>query len=438
MLTKYYTNPFDEDDDATCFADVDVVEVSMEDSREREYVPPPIQLTSRPSHVMSSMPRVDVQKDGNNPQDSEPSFCSAEGVSSGDSVNELSLSSFRSLPKKKNDGLGSPKADRWKIDELHQKLDELHRSMKEVNASKVVMEEDYEEYMESLKKSLASSIKEKNELFKAKSQLESDLRSVRAEKDNLAFLYSQEKDRNEVLSQQVSQLELELSLAHENHRKMMCDLHESHQEELARSARFTSSQGSEPLGGSSSGIVSRAEGGLLSSISTAHGSCHLDPWGDVDSRSSLHEKLDRVVATPPQLVKAAASSQPPANQVPFRNNIPSVREVRARGKGDPNTSSWSFGNSQEVSRRPELKTEKEKNEQQQERQKEISSLEAELLAHNKARADLSAKLTRLEKSRIRSTADRNQKSIVEEELEAEEKALGRIRLNLRSLQSLTR
>lgn len=439
MASNYYTNPFDNADDATCFADVDLVEVSMEELHEREEMLPTLQLTSRPSHGNSVAQTIEIQDENYYGRDSLASFQSAEVFPCADTANEVSLSSVRVLSNKKNNTAGSPKTDRWKLEELHQKLGELQRSMNEMTSSKRVMEGDYESYMKSLKEKLDSSIEEKNELLSTTAKLESDIRCLRAEKDDLAFLYRQEKERNGILSQQVTQLELELNLAHENHQKMMHELQQSHQEELSRSARLTSPHGSDLVGGSSIRSGSHTGVGLFSTFSTARGSHHLDHWTEVDSHSSFQEKSEVAAATAAApLLTSASSSLPPEQKVSSAMKSSSAPEVRARGKGNPNVSSWTFGNSEEVSRRPEQKTEKEKNECLQERLEEIETLDAELVLRSKTREMLSAQLTQLDKSKVRSAVDRQKKAAVERDLEEEEKAIGRIRLKLRGLQAFAR
>lgn len=438
MASKYYSNPFEEDDDATCFADVEVVEVPMDASREREDGIPVLQMTSRPSLSSSALPRLEVHDEDYSRRDSGVSFHSVELSPYSESVNETSFPNFPLTQNKKSSGghggMGSPRTDRWKLEELNQKLSELQHTMKEMSSSKSLMEGDYEEHMESLRHNLNTCVEEKNELLSAKSKLESDLRTLRAEKDDLSFLYNQEKERNEILSKEVTQLQLELSVARDTHHKMLNELQQSHQDELNRTSHLNSPHGSDLLGSTSSGTVVGA-GGFFSSVTTGRGSRTAEHGGEVDSRSSFQEKVEGVVTSqrPHEPTPAQQSVKVPAS-------VPGavVREVRSRGKGDPNVSSWSFGGNREVSHHPETKTEKEKNEEHKNRAQEIESLEAELRKHNQAREELNAQLTRLERSKVRCAGDRHKKSLVEDELEQEEKVIGHIRLKMRSLQAFAR
>lgn len=438
MTSKYYTNPFDEDDDATCFADVEVVEVPMDASREREDGIPLLQLTSRPSLSNSALPKLEVHDEGYYRRDSGVSFHSVELSPYNESANEMSFPNFPVTQNKKSSGvdsgMGSPRADRWKLEELNQKLAQLQLTMKEMNSSKTMMEGDYEEHMESLRHNLNSCVEEKNELFSAKSKLESDLRTLRAEKDDLSFLFSQEKERNEVLVKQVTQLQLELSAARDTHLKMLNELQQSHQDELNRTSHLNSPHGSDLLGSTSSRAASGG-GGFFSSLTTGRGNRAVEHGGELDSRSSFHEKFEGAVAS---LERPAPTPAQTSVKIPTSVPGAGIREVRSRGKGDPNVSSWTIGGNQEVPRHPEPKTEKEKNEEHKDRAQEIECLEAELRAHTQAREELTAQLTRLERAKVRCAGDRHKKALVEDELEQEEKTIGRIRLKMRSLQAFAR
>lgn len=81
-------------------------------------------------------------------------------------------------------------------------------------------------------------------------------------------------------------------------------------------------------------------------------------------------------------------------------------------------------------------TDDEKEQQRARERVVVEQLEAELLDHSKQRDELVSQLQRLQSSRLKTVAQRAKKAAVENDLNTEEHAIGKLRLQLRSYSSL--
>eukprot|EP00796_Vickermania_ingenoplastis_P005912 gene5912-4227_t len=424
MATNYYENPFDDDDDA-CFADVEVEEVFIDETPARsepmlEMAPSEPRREVAHSASATEPPRVTVRQQvvsaTARPGTNRKVFCEPEATESeeddyddGDYV--VTHSSHNTGTARKGD-----RTRELRLDEMTQSIWQLRHQMNQVHDSKNTMEEDYEEHIKTLREDLERVNAERNDLLSNQSKLESELRSLRLEKENTAFLYKQEKERNEVLADQVGQLQAELSEVQDTHQRMMEELHESHQEEVAR----TAAQASRKL------VRPPAQRRVPAYVEVE------DSEQGNDDEDDENEQDDEDTGN-----RGYAGNEP---QKPHKGPAPpkqvAEKAVKARGKGNPTASSWTIGD--DAAPAYIEKTEKEKEAARQKRVKEVERLESLLLEHSRSKDELSSQLTRLENTKIRNAGERQKKAMVEEKLENEEKAIGQIRLQLRSLEALFR
>lgn len=409
MTTSYYDNPFDGDDDDACFADVEVEEIFIEEIPPREVMEEE-EITPYWTRQNGITARPGEEKESSHSYHRPPSGARAESEFDEDVV--------RSALSTGGAGRRTGRTRELRLDEMSQSMSQLQRQMNAVSSSKNTMEEDYEEHIQTLRNDLENVSAERNNLLSAQARLESELRALRLEKDNSSFLYKQERERNDVLSQQVEQLQQELSDAQETHQRMLHDLHQTHQEELVRSARTSSPRG----------VFAPPSSGMRQPPQNAS-SYQMPLYSQQQMYEQEHPDEDDFSEHPPTVIE----SRPPTSGTV---DSTSCHNVKARGKGNTTASSWTIGQGNTVSHAE--KTEKEKEFEREKRMKEVEALETKLLEHSRNRDELSSQLTRLESSRVRQASERNKKALVEEKLQVEEKAIGQIRLKLRSMEALFR
>lgn len=294
--------------------------------------------------------------------------------------------------------------------------------------------QDYEEYIAELRAELASANAENSRLSAAQTKAETRARSLLFEKENAEWQLQQEKERTRTLAEKVRALEDELEqLA-------------SRQSEVNRSGGWTpahvGSEAAAPHAAApsqrshvdphASSFHSTPQGQSNTRENSAAPEAMPPPQPDrqrsaaaraqfeqrqaayLESRGGSFERDDRPTAMPP----AQSSTEPP---FATSGNSGLTRSLRGQRRAD---------------------AVQEKTLQQQKAAEEqavaVKRLEELLQTHCQKRDDLARQLQRLESMRLRTVAEKRQKAAVELGLEEEEKTIGHIRLELRSHSALLR
>lgn len=250
----------------------------------------------------------------------------------------------------------------------------LQKQLREAAAENQSIRETYEAHIEQLRTELAEMNEENTTFYSTKSKLEAQIRALSLEKESAEWASRREKERNAALEEQVGQLQEELRKTRDQAQAMVKNLESSY----AGRSRAASDR----------------DGGRAS-VPLATG---------VSSDAGIEDEVRSLRPAPSE---AASSSF-------------------AR-RGDVRASPLSLQGSGSAYR-----SEKDKENERQGQLAVIQRLEAQLLAHNKARDDLMRQLQRSDSMRVRSVADRARKAAMEQELEAEEQAIHSIRLQLRN------
>lgn len=387
MSAKYYTNPFDDDDDDEFESDVEVEEILLEEA------------PARGSNRLASSYLKQRRED-------DLAIHEEDTLSNDFSDHERYVVNQSNYRAADNESSSERNQEIWGRGPTTNSFSQHNRNEDILHTEKANLMEDYESSIRSLRAELKQANSEHHELRLRISKLESEVRLEKAEKENNAFLHRQEKERNALLLNEVEQLKDELNAAHEKHQQMLQQLHQSHQEEVSRTALSTSHSFQEE--------------------NTLPVSRHVNPCAPM----TLNENFtsERHVMD---------ISKPPSAKPPNPQDSSNARVVRARGKGDPTVSSWTIGEPTPKLEKQVAVT-KEKPATKKEREEEVHMLEQTLFEHSKLKDELSSQLTRLETTRVRNAVERRKKSVVEQQLEEEEKTIQQIRLKLRNLSALTR
>ncbi|CAM40326.2 conserved hypothetical protein [Leishmania braziliensis MHOM/BR/75/M2904] len=303
---------------------------------------------------------------------------------------------------------------------------------------------EYEAYIELLCAELMTANADNNRLAATQSKLESRVRKLSFEKENAERQMHQEKERNRVLADKVSALEEELKLmmvrassAAHRHGAMSLEtssLHTSTSPERP-SAAAPRMRRRDPNASQEQFIAPDTSFEQPRRLELSPSAAWRAPSADGSSSLRALEQIHHAQAV---YATFRGGSYDRHGEPIMTTALPQRGRTGYEPRGEAPSP---LGQQTRCSQRGAAAAYEITLAQQQARKEQAAAaqeLEAHLREHSQQRDELMKQLERLERTRTRTVADRKKKAAVERDLEAEEKVIGQIRLELRSRSALLR
>ncbi|KPI83558.1 hypothetical protein ABL78_7415 [Leptomonas seymouri] len=297
----------------------------------------------------------------------------------------------------------------------------------------------YEEYIMELRAELESANAEKNRLTATQTKAESRARSLLFEKESVEWQLHLEKERSHTLAEKVAALEIEVeqmasrasevahrgeaALGHANH-EPGTSTHEAVHSAMPHHVHVDPCASSLKLQQASKRGDDDCVGQNLTSPPLPEWQRNMRARAPLEQRQAANEE-----SRGGSFERGGADASPDA-----------APEAETSAEPTSTATSSALTRSLRGQRRAEAVQKKILQQQRlaDEQAAEVKELEELLQTHCQKRDELTTQLQRLESMRLRTVAEKRRKAAVEVSLEEEEKTIGRIRLELRSHSALLR